>query len=167
MAMPSSAPVSGSVTLSTWPDGLAKSTRLEISVPAATPLTGAPASSSTAPSTGDRAASSTGASLAGATVTFTTRVACSAAPPVLPPSFSVNVTLCVMTGLGLSDRLWKAIARERACTAAEVAAALRLTRSWVPKPVIASVPIEVPSYVTVVPETPIWPVPVPLFSTVS
>ena len=57
--MPKSAPLSTSVTLSTWPAGTAKSTKLETSVPTAP--TGAPASSLIAVRTGLRLASRTGA----------------------------------------------------------------------------------------------------------
>src|SRR4029078_9384991 len=62
IATPSSAPASGSVTLSTWPAGLAKSTRLETRVPTAPD--GAPASSFTEVSVGVLLALSVGATLA-------------------------------------------------------------------------------------------------------
>ena len=65
-ATPKSAPRLGSVTLSTWPAGRAKSTRLETNVPTAP--TGAPASSLIAVSTGLLLASRTGAVFAGITV---------------------------------------------------------------------------------------------------
>src|SRR3954453_18250555 len=58
-ATPSLAPASGSATLSTWPAGATKSTRLDTKVPTAPK--GAPASSLTAPSTGVFVASSVGA----------------------------------------------------------------------------------------------------------
>lgn len=70
-AMPSKAPASGSVTLSTWPDGEAKSTRLETSVPTAP--TGAPESSFCAVRTGLFALSSDGAVLVTNGVIFTTK----------------------------------------------------------------------------------------------
>src|SRR6185369_16456755 len=62
-AMPSTAPASTSVTLSTWPAGEAKSTSDDTSVPTAP--AGAPASSATAAPTGLFVASSTGASFTG------------------------------------------------------------------------------------------------------
>ena len=74
--MPVSAPASASVTLSTCPDGTAKSTRAETSVPTAPD--GAPASSSTAFPAGVFVASTTGASLTAATLTVT--VACCSSP---------------------------------------------------------------------------------------
>src|SRR6185312_16247427 len=61
IATPSSAPASGSVTLSTCPAGLAKSTRLDTRVPTAPD--GAPASSLTAFNVGLLALSRTGAVL--------------------------------------------------------------------------------------------------------
>jgi len=60
-AMPSSATESASVTLSSWPAGTAKSTRLDTSVPTAP--TGAPASSLIVTNVGLLPASSTGALL--------------------------------------------------------------------------------------------------------
>ena len=64
-AMPKSAPRLGSVTLSTWPAGTAKSTRLDTSVPTAPD--GAPGSSFSAVSTGLLLASRVGAVFAGIT----------------------------------------------------------------------------------------------------
>ena len=77
-AMPSSAPVSTSLTLSTWPAGLAKSTRLETRVPTAPE--GAPASSATVASAGDWLAFSTGASLTAVPVKFLVPVRAGATP---------------------------------------------------------------------------------------
>ena len=68
--MPRSAPASTSVTLSTGPTGLAKSTRALTRVPTAP--AGAPASSATVASAGDLLASSTGASLTLVTTTDVT-----------------------------------------------------------------------------------------------
>src|SRR5256885_2318476 len=59
--MPGSAPLSASVTLSTWPDGTAKSTRLDTRAPTA-PL-GAPGSSSSVGNVGVLLAVGAGASL--------------------------------------------------------------------------------------------------------
>jgi hypothetical protein len=77
-AMPSSALLSTSPTLSTSPEGLAKSTRLETSVPTAPE--GAPGSSATVASAGDLLASSTGASLTGVPVKLLVPVMASATP---------------------------------------------------------------------------------------
>ena len=91
-ATPKSAPRLGSVTLSTWPAGRAKSTRLETNVPTAP--TGAPASSLIAVSTGLLLASSTGASLTAFTVRAAVSVAVEKAvvPPLVEVSASVPLT---------------------------------------------------------------------------
>src|SRR4051812_37120658 len=85
-AMPSSGAESTSVTLSTWPDGEAKSTRADTGVPTAP--TGGPASSFSAVRTGNFDASSTGASLTALTVMETV-----AAAESIVPSLTVNLKL--------------------------------------------------------------------------
>ena len=87
--MPSSAPLSTSVTLSTWPAGRAKSTRVETSVPTAPE--GAPESSFWAARVGLLVLSSTGASLTAVTVRLAVSVAVENAvvPPLLVVSASV------------------------------------------------------------------------------
>src|SRR4249919_3230172 len=76
--MPSSAPLSTSVTLSSWPLGDAKSTRLDTRAPTAPD--GGPGSSASVPRLGVLVVSSTGASLAGVPVTFLMPVTGAATP---------------------------------------------------------------------------------------
>ena len=106
--MPSSAPASASVTLSTCPDGDAKSTSEDTSVPTAP--AGAPASSRTAAPAGVLVASSTGASFTGVTSNVAVSVAVekavvppltdvSAVPPFVPVLRSQARNVSAATGL--------------------------------------------------------------------
>src|SRR6266487_1844640 len=94
--MPSSAPVSASVTLSTCPLGVAKSTSLATSAPTA-PL-GAAASSSTVGSVGVLLASSTGASFTAVPVMTLVPVT-GAATSSLPLVAIVKVALTFAAGV--------------------------------------------------------------------